>query len=86
MQKVYGLSFQIKDDILSEIGDEKVLGKPVGNDREKHKVTFVTKYGIEKSKEILEDMTNGSIENLKKFGEKAHFLKKLALYIKNREK
>ncbi len=81
-----GLSFQIKDDILSEIGDEKVLGKPVGNDREKHKVTFVTKYGIEKSKEILEDMTNGSIENLKKFGEKADFLKKLALYIKNREK
>ena len=40
-----GLAFQIKDDILSEIGDEKILGKPVGNDRERGKVTFVTKYG-----------------------------------------
>ena len=30
-----GLAFQIKDDILSEIGDEKITGKPVGNDKEK---------------------------------------------------
>lgn len=43
-----GLAFQIKDDILSEIGDEKVLGKPVGNDRERGKCTYVTKYGLEK--------------------------------------
>lgn len=45
-----GLAFQIKDDILSEVGDEKVLGKPVGNDREKGKCTYVTKYGLEKSR------------------------------------
>ena len=42
-----GLAFQIKDDILSEIGDEKVLGKPTGNDKEKGKCTYVTKYGLE---------------------------------------
>ena len=48
-----GLAFQIKDDILSEIGDEKILGKPVGNDRERKKVTFVTKYGLEESKKQL---------------------------------
>ena len=28
-----GLAFQIKDDILSEEGNEEVLGKPVGNDK-----------------------------------------------------
>lgn len=81
-----GLAFQIKDDILSEIGDQSVLGKPVGNDREKNKVTFVTKYGLDKSKEILELTVSKGIEELKKYKDKADFLMKLALYIKNREK
>ena len=34
-----GLAFQIKDDILSEEGDEKILGKPVGNDKKLGKCT-----------------------------------------------
>lgn len=81
-----GLAFQIKDDILSEIGDEKILGKPVGNDRELGKVTFVTKYGIDKAKEMLENIINEAIEELSAYKEKGEFLKELALYIKNREK
>lgn len=81
-----GLAFQIKDDILSEIGDESILGKPVGNDREKNKVTFVTKYGLSKSKEILKKTILNGINNLNKYGDKAKFLKELALYIENREK
>ena len=81
-----GLAFQIKDDILSEIGDEKILGKPVGNDREHGKVTFVTKYGLEKAKESLEDTIKDGIMNLKEYGEKAEFLRELALYIRDRQK
>ncbi len=81
-----GLAFQIKDDILSEIGDEKILGKPVGNDREKNKVTFVTKYGLDKAKEILEKITAEATLIIDKYGANGEFLKELALYIKNREK
>lgn len=81
-----GLAFQIKDDILSVEGDEKILGKPVGNDEKKGKVTFVTKYGLEKSKEILEETIEEGIKELENYGEKAEFLKELALYIKNRQK
>ena len=43
-----GLAFQIKDDILSVEGDEKILGKPVGNDKKLEKCTYVSKYGIDK--------------------------------------
>ena len=81
-----GLAFQIKDDILSEEGDEKVLGKPVGNDKAMEKCTYVSKYGLQESKEILEKITKEAIEELKSYGDKAEFLKELALYIKNRNK
>ncbi len=81
-----GLAFQIKDDILSEIGDEKITGKPVGNDREKGKCTYVSEYGLEKSKEILHQITNEAIEELDEFGEKAEFLVSLARYIETRNK
>ncbi|MCI9365319.1 MAG: hypothetical protein HFJ54_01475 [Clostridia bacterium] len=81
-----GLAFQIRDDILSEIGDEKVLGKPVGNDKELKKITFVTKYGLDKAKEMLENEINEAIKQIRIYDKKGEFLKELALYIKNREK
>ena len=81
-----GLAFQIKDDILSEEGDEKVLGKPVGNDKELGKCTYVSKYGLEGAKEILNKITNEAIEIIDSYGEKGEFLKELAKYIANRNK
>lgn len=81
-----GLAFQIKDDILSEEGDEKVLGKPVGNDKELEKCTYVSQYGLQGAKDILNQITQEAITELKEFGEKAEFLKELALYIQNRNK
>ena len=81
-----GLTFQIKDDILSEIGDEKVIGKPVGNDKKRGKCTYVTKYGLEEAQNMLEKLTEEAIEVIKPYGEKAEFLIELALYIQNREK
>lgn len=81
-----GLAFQIKDDILSEEGDEKVLGKPVGNDKALEKCTYVSQYGLQGAKDILDKITKEAIEDLKDFGEKAEFLEQLALYIQNRDK
>lgn len=81
-----GIAFQIKDDILSEIGDEKILGKPVGNDRELNKVTFVTKFGLDKACQMLENEINDAIKEIETFGDKGNFLKELAIYIMNRQK
>ncbi len=81
-----GLAFQIKDDILSEEGDEKVLGKPVGNDKILKKCTYVSQYGLEGAKEKLEKLTKEAIEELAVYHEKAEFLIELAKYIKERNK
>ena len=81
-----GLAFQIKDDILSEEGNEEILGKPVGNDKAMEKCTYVSQYGLEKAKEILAQITKEAIDELEEYGEKAEFLKELALYIQNRNK
>lgn len=81
-----GLAFQIKDDILSEEGDEKVLGKPVGNDKILEKCTYVSKYGLEGAKEKLDKLTKEAIEELQIYHEKAEFLVELAKYIKERNK
>ena len=81
-----GLAFQIKDDILSEEGNEEVLGKPVGNDKLLGKCTYVSKYGLEGAKEILSKITKEAIEKLDRYNEKAEFLVELAKYIENRNK
>lgn len=84
-QKI-GLAFQIKDDILSEEGNEEVLGKPVGNDKKLQKCTYVSEYGLQEAKKILNNITKEAINELEEYGEKADFLRELALYIKNRNK
>lgn len=81
-----GLTFQIRDDILSEIGDKDILGKPIGNDKERGKCTYVTKYGLEKAQDILENITNEAIEIASRYNEKGEFFKQFAIYIKNRIK
>ena len=81
-----GLAFQIKDDILSEEGNEKELGKPVGNDKKRKKCTYVSQYGIEIAKEKFEELIKQAIDDLKIYGSKAEFLRQLALYIASRNK
>lgn len=81
-----GLAFQIKDDILSEEGNELITGKPVGNDKEKNKCTYVTKYGLQEAKNILEKITKQAVEIVEQYGKNGEFLKQLAIYIKERNK
>ena len=81
-----GLAFQIKDDILSVEGDELITGKPVGNDEERGKCTYISKYGLDEAKKVLKNLIEDAVKIAESYGEKAEFLKELALYIKNRNK
>ena len=49
----FGYAFQIRDDMLDVIGDEKTFGKPIGSDREEGKTTFVDLLGLEESQKLV---------------------------------
>ncbi len=79
-----GLAFQIQDDILDEIGDEKKLGKKTKKDKEKNKLTYPSVYGLEKSKEMAEEYVSKAkreIDILKN----PHILQEIADFIIKRE-
>lgn len=71
-----GFAFQIVDDILDVVGDEKSLGKPVGSDKQNGKTTFVTIYGLDTAKEIAQKATQTALETLRKY-ESYEYLEKL---------
>jgi geranylgeranyl diphosphate synthase type II len=80
-----GLAFQIKDDIMDLEGSFEEMGKTAGADSLKEKSTFVTIYGLEKAKRMLDENIAVAISALDIFGEKAGFLKDLAVYIGSRK-
>lgn len=59
-----GLAFQILDDILDIVGDEKKLGKPVGSDEKSRKVTYPYFVGIEASRRKVEELTGQGKETI----------------------
>lgn len=80
-----GLAFQIVDDILDIIGDEKALGKHVGSDIENEKSTYPSIFGMEKSWEIAQDLVDGAKEELMVFDGNHEFLSELSEYILRRK-
>ncbi|MBR2043724.1 MAG: polyprenyl synthetase family protein [Clostridia bacterium] len=80
-----GLAFQIVDDILDITADSNILGKPVGSDEKNGKSTFVSHYGIERCRQIVDSLTESAINSLNEFDGDTTFLKELTLYLARRE-
>ncbi len=55
-----GLAFQLSDDILDKTGDSVTLGKSTGKDARDDKATFVTTFGLERTREVLRFLTRKS--------------------------
>lgn len=62
-----GRAFQVIDDILDVVGDEKVLGKPIGSDEKSGKSTFATVMTIEEAKKYAKELTESAKAAISKY-------------------
>lgn len=82
--KRLGLAFQIVDDLLDVEGDVTKLGKPIGSDDNNEKTTYITHLGIEKSRTLVEKLTEEAERQLDVFCDSS-FLKELSRRLSMRE-
>lgn len=59
-----GLAFQIVDDILDVVGEEKTLGKTIHSDERNQKTTYVVLHGLEESREEVLRLTEEAVSLL----------------------
>ena len=74
---LYGLLFQITDDILDVEGDFTAMGKTLGKDKEAHKLTYVNLYGLETAKQMAEETAQKARNAVACFGSGANYLTEL---------
>lgn len=76
-----GQTFQISDDILDQIGNQTLVGKTLHKDNKQNKFTIVSRFGIDKAREVAQKLTDEAVSVLEVFGDKALPLQDLARFI-----
>jgi geranylgeranyl diphosphate synthase type II len=80
-----GLAFQIVDDLLDVSGEQYTIGKRVGKDVERGKVTYPQLLGVEASRQRADELLKAACESLDFMGNRATSLQQLARFIVHRD-
>jgi geranylgeranyl pyrophosphate synthase len=79
-----GLAFQIADDILNATSTAEELGKAVGSDAARRKMTYVALYGTRRAQERAEALTDEAVAALAALGASSELLIALAHFMVHR--
>lgn len=80
-----GLAFQIQDDILDLVGNQEIIGKPVGSDTTNLKSTYPQLLTLEGARKALKDQIALSKEYLEKTGLNTQLLTEITDLIASRD-
>jgi geranylgeranyl pyrophosphate synthase len=80
-----GIAFQIKDDLLDVEGEQSLLGKPIGKDKENNNSTFVSILGQEGARKEMWEHYCLAMEVLQEVPHNTNFLSHLLSYFVNRD-
>lgn len=80
-----GLLFQMADDVLDIIGDEKKLGKSTQNDLKNNKQTYPVVMGLEETKMAIETCKQRIVNALNDLSVSSTFLKETINFLSSRE-
>ncbi|NGO38610.1 polyprenyl synthetase family protein [Limisphaera ngatamarikiensis] len=81
-----GLAFQVIDDILDITQTSEKLGKTAGKDVKAQKATYPALVGLERSKQIAEQLTQKAFAALEPFGRRGTALRALAEFLLRRDR
>ncbi len=84
--KCLGLAFQITDDLLDVQGTEAAMGKRVGKDAGRQKLTFPGLLGLDQSAGHARQLVDSACQALSGFGSSAAGLQALARYVLERKR
>lgn len=79
-----GLAFQVVDDVLDHVADESSLGKRVGKDASRGKLTYPGLLGIDAAREKADQLVQSAKAHVLLFGDAAWRLNWLADYVHQR--
>ena len=83
--ELFGLAFQITDDIMDVESTQEEMGKSAGSDAKLEKATYVTLYTMEGAKALAAKTLEEALECLEVFGVKAEPLREITRMLYNRK-
>lgn len=82
--RALGLAFQITDDLLDVAGTAGEVGKVVGKDAARGKLTFPVVFGIDRSRQYVQELLVAAENYLAQFGEHGEKLRVVARFLRDR--